>query len=57
MQDSRKVIGVIPARLGSTRLPRKVLRAIAKVYPRLHKEGLTLGVGGSPEESEFWSEQ
>jgi len=29
MQDSRKVIGVIPARLGSTRLPRKVLRAIA----------------------------
>jgi 3-deoxy-manno-octulosonate cytidylyltransferase (CMP-KDO synthetase) len=29
MQSCRKVIGVIPARLDSTRLPRKVLRAIA----------------------------
>ncbi len=35
----------------------KVLRAIAQVYPRLPKEGLTPVVGGSSEESEFWSEQ
>jgi hypothetical protein len=35
----------------------KVLRAIARVYPRLPKEGLTPGVGGFTEEPEFWSEQ
>jgi HD domain len=35
----------------------KVLRAIARVYPRLPKEGLTPVVGGSSEEPEFWSEQ
>jgi uncharacterized membrane protein len=35
----------------------KVLRAIARVYPRLPKEGLAPVVGGSSEESEFWSEQ
>ncbi len=35
----------------------KVLRAIARVYPRLPKEALTPVVGGSEEESEFWSEQ
>lgn len=35
----------------------KVLRAIARVFPRLPKEGLTPVVGGSVEESKFWSEQ
>lgn len=35
----------------------KVLRAIARVCPRLPKEGLTPSVGGFTEESEFWSEQ
>lgn len=35
----------------------KVLRAIARVYPRLPKEVLTPVVGGSTEDSEFWSEQ
>lgn len=35
----------------------KVLRAIARVYPRLPKEGITPVGGGSAEESEFWSEQ
>lgn len=34
----------------------KVLRAIARVYPRLPKEALTPVVGGSAEESDFWSE-
>ena len=34
----------------------KVLRAIARVFPRAPKEGMTPGAGGSPEESEFWSE-
>jgi len=35
----------------------KVLRAIARVYPLVQKEGLTPIAGGSSEESEFWSEQ
>ncbi len=35
----------------------KVLRAIARVYPKLPKEGSTPVGGGTTEESEFWSER
>jgi hypothetical protein len=35
----------------------KVLRAIARLYPMLPKEGLAPIVAGSSEEPEFWSEQ
>jgi HD-GYP domain-containing protein (c-di-GMP phosphodiesterase class II) len=35
----------------------KVLRAIARVYPRIPQEGFEPRVGAGPEESDFWSEQ
>ena len=50
-RKSSKIVGVIPARLGSTRLPRKVLR---EIHGRLLVEQVYLRARQSPALDELW---